>query len=145
MITRSAEIIFTSKINDDNDSTLVQEMTRHIRGRMGKSGSSLYLIFSTAMGDLGCCDYIIRVGGSEALILRKGPVPMRQPLLVGHARTGTYDAGYAKMETRAVAEKIETRFSEEQGAGSVLLIYQLTMQEQRVGTITHNYCYRVSE
>ncbi|MCQ2010768.1 DUF1934 domain-containing protein [Sporolactobacillus sp. STSJ-5] len=144
MKTRNAEIVFTSRMSDPGESNRQQKTTTVVRGKVGESGSSLYLVFSAKIADVGQADYTIRVSGSEALILRKGALPMRQPLMVGQTIAGTYDTEYGRMETKAAAETIDSITDSSGDSGSVRIVYALSIQGQSVGRMTLDYHYRAS-
>lgn len=143
MKTRNAEIVFTSRMNGHGQSDQEQKTTAVLRGQIGVSGSSLYLSFSDKIADVGPADYTVRISGNEALILRKGALPMRQPLLLGTTMDGTYETAFGLMETKATAEKIETVSDSSGNSGSVHLVYELNMQGQSVGKLTLDYHYMV--
>ncbi|MCO7176297.1 DUF1934 domain-containing protein [Sporolactobacillus kofuensis] len=143
MKTRDAEIVFTSRIDSNEQQPgQLQKTTARLNGRIGKSASSLYLTYNDRIAE-GYADYTIRISGQEALILRKGAMPMRQPLRLGISMDGTYETAYGVLSTTATAEKIETVFDSSTRAGSVRLVYALTMQGQSTGICTLDYHYRL--
>lgn len=143
MKTCDAEIVFISRICDPGQPRKLQKTTAVLQGRVGKSGSSLYLIFSAEIADVGPADYTIRVGGNEALILRKGASPMRQPLMIGQTMTGTYGTQIGYMETKATAEIIETDTDASGDSGLVRLVYGLSVADQLVGKMMLDYRYKI--
>ncbi|MFD2695470.1 DUF1934 domain-containing protein [Sporolactobacillus shoreicorticis] len=144
MKTRDAEIVFISRMNDPDELKCQQQTTTVVQGKVGESGSSLYLVFSAKIADVGQADYTIRVGGNEALILRKGALPMRQPLMVGQIVAGTYDTAYGRMETKAAAETIDSIIDASGDSGSIRIVYALSIQGQSVGKMVLDYHYKVS-
>jgi uncharacterized beta-barrel protein YwiB (DUF1934 family) len=143
MKTRDAEIVFISRICDPEQPRKLQKTTAVLQGRVGKSGSSLYLVFNAEVADVGPADYTIRVGGKEALILRKGASPMRQPLMIGQTMTGTYGTQIGHMETKATAEMIDIDTDASGDSGSVRLIYDLSIAGQLVGKMMLDYRYKI--
>ncbi|GAY74730.1 DUF1934 domain-containing protein [Sporolactobacillus inulinus] len=143
MQTQDAEIVFTSTIDDPSDPGNRQTIAQVIQGKIGKSGSSLYLVFSAEIADVGLADYTIRVGNEEALILRKGALPMRQQLVIGQSIKGSYESQFGRMETQATAKRIETTCDPAGRCGSVHLVYELLIQEQSVGKATMEYRYLI--
>ncbi|MET1248640.1 DUF1934 domain-containing protein [Sporolactobacillus sp. STCC-11] len=141
MKTRDAEIVFISRICDPGQSRKQQKTTAVLQGRVGRSGSSLYLVFSAEIADVGPADYTIRVGDKEALIIRKGASPMRQPLMIGQTMTGTYGTQIGHMETKASAEIIDSDTSGDSGA--VRLVYDLSVADQSVGKVLLDYRYKI--
>ncbi|SFG23276.1 DUF1934 domain-containing protein [Sporolactobacillus nakayamae] len=141
MKTRDAEIVFISRICDPGQSRQQQKTTAVLQGRVGRSGSSLYLVFSAEIADVGPADYTIRVSGKEALIIRKGASPMRQPLMIGQTMTGTYGTQIGHMETKATTEIIDSDTSDDSGV--VRLVYDLSVAGQSVGKVMLDYRYKI--
>lgn len=130
-----AEIVFTSRIVNRQQPD-ANQMTKSVcHGRVAEGTGSLYLIFSGTVAEAGPVDYTIKISGNrrEALIRRKGSLPLRQPLFVGEPMPGTYETPFGKLATEATALKIEALWNRETCFGTAALVYELILQGQYAG------------
>lgn len=135
METHDAEIVFTSRIVSRQQPDANQITKSVLRGRIAEGAGSLYLIFSATVPEAGSVDYTIKLSGDgrEALIRRKGAVPLRQPLFVGEPMRGTFETPFGKLETEATALKIKSSWDRETRSGTAGLVYEMTLQGEYVG------------
>ncbi|MDD9148281.1 MULTISPECIES: DUF1934 domain-containing protein [unclassified Sporolactobacillus] len=144
MKTHEAEIVFTSRTMNRQQPDADQMTKSVLRGRIAEGAGSLYLIFSAAVPEAGPADYTIKISGDgrEALIRRKGAVPLRQPLFVGTPAEGTYETPFGKLKTEATALKIESSWDRETRSGTAGLIYEMMLEGQYSGRFRLDFRFR---
>ncbi|MFT8319256.1 MAG: DUF1934 domain-containing protein [Sporolactobacillus sp.] len=130
-----AKIIFTSRLENAVQSNESNNSPRSVvvRGRIAEGVDGLYLLFSDTVDEAGSLDYSIKLGKNEALIQRKGILPLHQPLTIGAVRSGQYGSPLGELPMEALARQIQSSWDAETGRGEARLIYDLTLQKERVG------------
>jgi len=116
-----------------------EETQLYIQGQFFIKGDAYYLKYKENVEDFGEVDHTIRIKNNEGLILRKGAIEMRQPLVVGASREGTYKSPIGVMQTLVDAECCDVQWLEDCGEGLITIRYDLYMQGESFGRVTLIY------
>lgn len=116
-----------------------EEMELYTDGVLYKKGAVFYLRYREEVKDIGPVDHTIKIQDGEGMILRKGPVAMRQPLKAGASTEGTYETPLGMMRTLTETDRCHVRWHEEQGCRHIDLGYHLYLQGQDVGRFHLNF------
>lgn len=95
-------------------------------GRFYEKNNASFLQYEEN-GEQGSIRTTVKIAGTEALILRNGAVKMRLPFALGREKEGTYELPFGKFAVFSLAKKIEHSYDDKQGAGSINLLYQFSM------------------
>lgn len=129
MNVHQVSIVFTSR--SANGDQPVRSVRRS--GQIAEGADGFYLLFQDTVEEAGTVDYSIKFGNREALIRRKGALPLRQPLALGVSMEGSYQSPFGTLPTEAVARRIEADWDAAKGQGRATLSYELTMQQEPAG------------
>ncbi|RYM05544.1 DUF1934 domain-containing protein [Sporolactobacillus sp. THM7-7] len=127
------KIVFTSRIVNRQHPAANQMTQSVLPGRVTEGAGSLYLTFSDYIEEAGEADYTIKIKEDEAMVRRKGALPMRQRLFIGQPMPGTYEAPYGTIVSEATALKIEAFWDRSRRFGEARLVYEMVLGGQYVG------------
>lgn len=75
----------------------------------------------------------VKVLDDEALIIRSGPISMRQHLVPGEVTEGFYRNPLGDMMMSTKTHRCDAQWKPEEGVGTIKLSYDLDMQQQPIG------------
>lgn len=92
-----------------------------------------YLLYEERMEEGEAVRNTLKVTDREALVIRKGAVSMRQPLVEGEKTKGVYQNPLGNMHIETKTKQADIRWSQETASGQIVLRYDLNMENQPVG------------
>ncbi|GGH87032.1 uncharacterized beta-barrel protein YwiB (DUF1934 family) [Pullulanibacillus pueri] len=114
----------------------------HTKGLLNIKDDVYYLRYQEEVEGVGSAHHTIKIKGDEALILRRGPVALRQPLKLGESLEGTYKSPVGNMQTVTHMNKCLVNWQGSKKSGYFVLGYQLSMQGQAIGQFTLTFKLR---
>ncbi|PLR79784.1 DUF1934 domain-containing protein [Bacillus canaveralius] len=124
-------------IQQDNDQE-TYELTTF--GKHFHKDNDTYLQYEEAMEE-GQIKTIVKIAGSDALILRSGAIKMRLALSRGQKRAGSYETPYGTFRTSATVKRLEHIVKDQACSGSLELLYDFFMENDKAGTYQMTITY----
>ncbi|PWA11910.1 DUF1934 domain-containing protein [Pueribacillus theae] len=79
---------------------------------------------------------IVKINQNAVTIIRNGSVAMRQPFIIACETNGSYHTPFGSLATKALTKDIQFEWDRKREVGSLLLAYDLWMQENHTGFFT---------
>ncbi len=109
----------------------VDQTQLDLKGQLHEKDGSYYLTYKETHSEIGESTHILKIGSDRALIMRKGPVSMRLPLILGEETAGDYTSPAGPFLMRAKTDRCDIDW--EGGNGRIQIAYRLHLQNEYVG------------
>jgi len=133
---KQVKVKLKTTIQQPNEQPEIYELW--VTGTYIEKGESAYLKYEEVQDDKKI-NTIVKMGETEALILRSGGVKMRLPLLKETEQTGSYESEYGVLMVKTMTRKI--MFEKNKHDGQFVVQYDLNISGQSVGEYTLEFQY----
>ena len=133
---KQVKVKLKTTIQQPNEQPEVYELW--VTGTYIEKGESAYLKYEEVQDDKNI-KTIVKMGETEALILRSGGINMRLPFVKETEQTGSYESEYGVLMVRTMTRKI--MFEKNKQDGQFVVQYDLNVSGQSVGEYTLEFHY----
>ncbi|QBP42138.1 DUF1934 domain-containing protein [Paenisporosarcina antarctica] len=133
---KQVKVKLKTTIQQPNEQPEIYELW--VTGTYIEKGESAYLKYEEVQDDKNI-KTIVKMGETEALILRSGGINMRLPLVKETEQTGSYESEYGVLMVKTMTRKI--MFEKNKQDGQFIVQYDLNVSGQSVGEYTLEFHY----
>ncbi|WP_176222142.1 DUF1934 domain-containing protein [Tuberibacillus sp. Marseille-P3662] len=105
----------------------------HTQGQLFIKDKTYYLRYTENMEGIGDVSNTIKMDDTEAVVIRKGPVSMRQHLVPGEETQGVYHNPFGQMTMVTNTKQCAILWDSGKAKGHIDLRYHLKIQGEPVG------------
>ena len=136
VVNKQVKVKLKTTIRQPNEEPEIYELWA--TGTLFEKRGNFYLKYEE-MQDDNKINTTVKMGESEALILRSGGVNMRLPFIANTEQNGSYESEYGVLVVSTMTRKIA--FEQNQHDGNFVVQYDLNVSGQPVGEYTLEFHY----
>lgn len=132
-------VMMKTHIVDGNEE---QTTSFSANGRLFKKNDMLYIQFQEENVEKGAVNQVIKIDDRRAVtVIRQGVVSMKQQFSEGEKSEGIYRSSLGNMFMETMTKKVDIKINENEQQGTIILYYDLHMQNQFAGNyeVTINF------